>query len=165
MGIETLAIASLGASLIGGGVSAVGNVMAGQSAQAAANYRAQVAENQARHALAIGDIEAQRQGMKTASIIGAQRAAQSGSGLDVNVGSPVDVRETTDILGRLDELTILNNAQTKAWGLRSQAELDRYSGKASAQEGWLKGAGSVLSTVSSVSSKWLPYQRYGMFEV
>lgn len=162
MGIETLAIASLGASVLGGGVSAVGSIMGGQAAQAAANYRAQVARNMADHALAVGRVEAQRQGFKTASILGQQRAQQSASGIDVDVGSPVDVRATAAQLGELDTQTILNNATQKAWGLRTQATLDEFSGEASATEGWLKGFSSALSTASGVGDKWLKYKTTGV---
>lgn len=162
MGIETLAIASLGTSVLGGATAAVGSVMSGQAAQAATNYRAQVARNMAEHALAVGRVEAQKQGFKTASIIGQQRAQQSASGVEVDVGSPVDVRASAAQMGALDTETILNNAAQKAWGLRSQATLDEFSGEAAATEGWLKGLSSAMSTASGVGDKWLKYRTSGV---
>lgn len=162
MGIETLAVASLATSVIGGAVSAFGAVQQGQAAQAAANYRAQIARNMAKHAELVGQAEAQKQGFKTSAILGAQTAAQASSGLDVNTGSPVDIRATAAKMGELDTLTILNNTRQRVWALENQATLDEFSGKQSALEGWLKATGSVLGTASGVSDKWMKFKTTGV---
>lgn len=165
MGIETLAIASLASTVIGGGISAVGAVASGQAAQAAANYRAQVARNNAIFALQKGEVEAQAQGMKTSAMLGKQRAAFGASGLEVGTGSHVDVQASTAEMGRLDELTILNNAANRALGLRTEGTLEETSGKAAATEGFLKAGGSLIGSASSVSDKWLGYKQRGYFDV
>lgn len=161
MGIETLAIASLAATVIGGAASAGGAFASGQASQAAANYRAQVARNNAIYAQQKGEVEAQTQGMKTGAMLGKQGAAFGASGLDVNTGSHIDVQASTAEMGRLDELTILNNAANRALGLQTEASLEEASGKAASREGMLKGFGSLIGTASSVSDKWLGYQQRG----
>lgn len=161
MGIETLAAASLAATVIGGGISAVGGVVSGQASQAAANYRGQVARNNAIYTLQKGQVEAQAQGFKTGALQGKQLAAFGASGLEVNSGSHIDVQASTAEMGKLDELTILNNAANRALGLQTEAQLDEATGKAAATEGKLKGFGSLISTASSVSDKWLGYQQRG----
>lgn len=161
MGPEILATGALISTVIGGGMSAAGGFMSGQAAQAAANYRAQVARNNAIYAQQKGEVEAQAQGMKTGALMGKQRAAFGASGLEMNTGSHIDVQASTAEMGRLDELTILNNAANRALGLNTEASLEEASGKASATEGMLKGFGSLIGTASSVSDKWLGYQQRG----
>lgn len=163
MAIGALAGIGMAASAISGVVGGVGSVMAGQSAQAAAEYRASVGRRMATFALEKGDVEAQTQGFKTGKVLSAQTAAQGASGLDVRGGSATETRATAAQMGRLDELTILNNAFNKSEALKSQAELDTMAGEAANLEGWLKGAGSILGSASSVSDKWLSYKTRGVF--
>lgn len=162
MGIETLAIASIGSSILGGVTSAVGSFMGGQSAAAAHNYRAQVARNQAQYARQVGIREAEAQQMRTASVLGQQQAAQAASGLDTQFGSALDVRASTAQMGKLDELTILNNAALKAWGLEEEAKLDKFRAKQARTSSYLDVGKSLLGSVSSVSDKWFAFQQAGI---
>lgn len=161
MGIETLALASIGSSIIGGGLSAGGALMAGNATANAANYRAQVADNMATYSIAKGSREAQDSLLKTGQMVGKQFAAQGASGLDAASGSAVQVRASTAQLGQLDALTIMNNAAMKAAGLRTEAQLDRFSAKNAKTESYLKAGGSLINTVSSVSDKWFKFDQAG----
>lgn len=163
MAIGALAGIGMAASALGGITGAVGGIMAGERAQAAAEYRASVGRRMAEYALEKGNVEAQTQGFKTGKVISAQTAAQGASGLDVRGGSATETRATAAQMGRLDELTILNNAFNKSEGLKTQAELDIMQGETANLEGWLKGAGSILGAASSVSDKWLSYKTRGVF--
>jgi len=163
MGIEVLAGAALFGSVLSGGISAGGKIMSGMAAQDAANYRAAVANNMATYSEKVGAVKAQAQGMKVGQILGQQRAAQGASGLDVNSLSAVDTRATAAEMGRLDELTILNDATNKAKGLRAQADLDKMSGENSMLEGWIGASSSIAGAATSVSDKWLSYRTKGIF--
>lgn len=69
-------------------------------------------------------------------IKGQQKAAIAAQGLDPNVGSAVDVLESTDVQSTLDVLELENNAWREAWGhevravtLEGQARYEKERGK------------------------------------
>lgn len=162
MAVAALAPLAIGASVLGGITSAVGAVMTGQSNAAMYSYRAKAAENMADYQRQVGEVEGQRQQMKTAAQLGSQRAAYAANGIDVSSGSPVDVAASTAKLGKLDELIIRSGAENKALALENDAMLDRAAAKNAKTEGFLKAGTSILGTVGSVSDKWLSYKRTGI---
>jgi hypothetical protein len=153
-----------------------GSIIGGRAQGASASYASQVARNNAivaeqnaQYAITVGEGQAVQQGMKTGALIGTQKAKQGASGVDVNMGSPAAVRESTAELGRFDELTILSNAMQKAHAFRTQAmnfeaEAGLHSQRASYARtaGMIEGFSSLIGGASSVSDKWLHYQRVGV---
>ena len=117
------------AMAVGGSMMADG--MQRQKATADANqsnYLAQVARNNQavaqRNALLArqqGEVDVQKQQLKTASLEGAQRAALASQGGDVNSGSPLDILGDTARAGYTDAATIRNNAAHKAYSYEVQA--------------------------------------------
>jgi hypothetical protein len=108
-------------SAIGAGQSA-----AAQSANAA--YAAQVsknnaivAEQNADSAIQAGEEQATAASLRSAAQGGRIKAAQAANGVDVNVGSPVDVRASQAEMGQLDTMTTLRNAQLQAYGATGNA--------------------------------------------
>ena len=90
----------IGASLVGGLLSAQGAEKQGAAQQQMYNYRAQVAKinadinkQNARWARDKGETEGVMYGMKAAQRAGAIKVAQSSSGFDVNSGSNKTVQE------------------------------------------------------------------------
>lgn len=164
------------ASVVGTGLSAVGQIQAGQAQAASANYQAQVArvnqqiqEQNAAYERQKGDVEAQQQDMKNKAAMGALEAAQGASGFDMNTGSSLDTRESARKLGRLDTLTVRNNAERRAhefdiaaMNQGAQANLYTAQGKTSQMAGYLGAATSLIGGVSSVSDKWLKFQNAGL---
>lgn len=127
MGIETMAIASLAMSAIGTGVSAIGQANQAAASAGQMNYQAQIARNNqiiagrnADLAREQGAVDADKQNLKTASIIGSQRAALASQGGDVNSGSPLDIVSDTERAGATDAATIRSNAALRAWGFENQ---------------------------------------------
>lgn len=163
MGIETLAIASLGASIIGGGIQAVGAMQSGEASMEAAQYRAGVAQRMATSALDQGGSEVQRYGYKVGQIKGQQRAGYAASGVRTDWGSAADVAESTDKMGRLDEATIMYNAALKAAGLQEQGTLNLMEGESRQREANYRAIGSVLGSANSVSDRWMNFSRAGVF--
>jgi hypothetical protein len=90
---------------------------------------ASLSDQQAQDALQRGQIEESRQRLQTRQTIGASRAAQAASGVDVSSGSAADVQASEAGLGELDALTIRNNAQREAWGYTVQGINDRQQAK------------------------------------
>lgn len=162
-------MAILPALAIAGAVTSAGGAVANgisQSNQAA--YSAQIASNNAaiagqnaNYAVQAGQAKEQASRMKTAGIIGQQKAIQGSSGLDVNSGSNVDVRKSTAELGELDALTIRNNAAREAYGYQTQgsnftaqAGLDKTASSNDLTAGFISGGSSILGSASSIGEKF-----------
>lgn len=150
------------------GMQAIGSIMGGEAASASAKYQAAVARNNAviaqqnaAYALQAGERAATKKQLETAGTIGREKAIQGAGNLDVNTGSPADVRGSTASLGELDALTIRNNAARQAYGYAtqsqsfgSQAALDTAAGSQALTAGYIGAGTSLLSGASSVAQKW-----------
>ena len=146
------------ASLAAGAFSAFGAYQQNQyQAQVAAN-NAQIAQNNAKAALAAGAVEEQNQRLLTEQRIGKVRANAGAAGVDPNFGSPLDLQSDTAKLGELDALTIRNNAARRAYGY--QVEGLNQSAQASLYNS--ASYGSLLSGATSVGSKYMGFQQSGV---
>jgi hypothetical protein len=76
-----------------------------------------------------GDIAAGNKNLETRQRVGAIRASQGGSGVNVGSGSSLAVQTGANLVGTLDEMTIRNNAQRRAFGYKVQATQDSYQGR------------------------------------
>lgn len=175
MCVATAAIIAMGvgtvATVAGAAETASGQIAQGNAAREAANYRAQVARNNAK--LAEGDaayvqqagrIESYNQGMKNRAHLGNVKANQAASGVDVNRGSAVDVRATEAATGRQEQQNIEANTERKAYGYRrqsqdyqTQANLDEREGYNSALAARSAAGSTVLGAASSLAFKWGSY--------
>lgn len=167
---------AMAASVIGTGLSAVGQLSQGAAQSASANYQAQVArvnqqiqEQNAAYERQKGDVEAQSQDMKNKAQMGALSAAQGASGFDMNSGSSLDTRQSARELGRLDTLTVRNNAERKAhefdiaaMNQGAQANLYSAQAKTSQMAGYLGAASSLIGGISSVGDKWASFKKAGV---
>lgn len=183
----TIALAGMGASALSGVIGAVGSVFQGEGQ--AQQYEAQgrslryqagvarmnrdIAQQNAAYEREAGEIEAQQSGMKTRAQVGQVKAVQAGSGIDVNRGSPVAVRESMLAVGAEDEAIIRANAARKAYGQEveavqheSQARIDEMGAESADRassrartSGYIGAASSILGSAASVSSRWLQYGR------
>lgn len=139
---------ALGASVLGTGVSAVGAIQQGQQAAAAAEYSAQVQEQNARIAREQGATEAARIARGVERQIGTIGANTGASGLTME-GSPLAVLLETRKLGRLDELTAGYNAEVQARGAQAQAQQYRLAGRDAASAGYIGAASALLTGATS----------------
>lgn len=168
-------LASLGASAIGGAAGAYGSYMQGQATAGAAKYNAAISKEQAAlseqkatMAGQAGEQQAAMQEQKTRATVGAIKAAQAGSGLEVDVGSAPDVRASAAELGQLDALTIRSNAAKEAYGYRTQAvsekaqsALDEFEAKSASEAGTIGAASTFLGGLGSAATNWAKYQMAG----
>lgn len=167
---------SLGSTVAGGIMGAVG---AGQSAGAtadAARYQAAVARNNrqmagdsARYGVSAGRQQAQTQDFKNRAVQGQTLAAQSASGIDTQSGSPLEVRESQARLGRLDTENIMQRANLAAYGENIKAtgfgaEAGLQEAKASSAEsaGTTGILTSLISSGAGFGEKWLKFQNAGI---
>jgi hypothetical protein len=157
-------------------VSAVAGTAMASSAQASkaqadstqANYLSQVARNnqmvaQRNAALATqqGEVDAQKQQLKTSQLEGSQRAALASQGGDVDSGSDLDILGDTARAGYTDAATIRNNAALKAYNYDIQANDAAGSASDDAFQGastmaalpYAEGS-TLLGGLSSVAGKF-----------
>lgn len=175
--ITLAAAGSLGATAIGGGIGAIGSLMGGEAQKNAYTYQANVAQMNAKiaqanaaHAIQVGESEAQISGMQTRAQIGETKAIQSGSNLDVNKGSAVDVRSSEADIGQENQMTIRSNAAWTAYGFEvkgaedtAQANLDMMAGENAKKAGVLGAISSLLGGAGSVGGKWADFKKQGIF--
>jgi hypothetical protein len=137
-----------------------------QAAQDSANYNAaiqrnnaQIAEYQAKDAVARGDQATEEHMRKVAQLKGTQKASMAARGLDLSEGTPLNILTDTDLFGEIDANTIQTNAAREAWGYRAQgsnssAQANLYKIQANNQNPMMAGVGSLLSNAGSVADRW-----------
>lgn len=101
-------------------------------------------------------------GLKTREDVGKAKAQQGANNVDVSGPTATAVREGIRQSGRLNQLTVLSNAQLSGWGykLKAQQERDQADiyerGAADAKAGGAAAAtGSLFSAASSLPFGWL----------
>lgn len=174
MGILAAIPAAISAAGLGGTVSAVGAglgaasaITGGIASRNQALYQAQVAKNNAEvekrnsdQSLISGQSAETAKRIQTTRLIAAQTAGQAANGLDVAVGSPLDVRNADQMEGDLDALTIRYNATRQAYGFNVQADNDLTSAKMYKRagndalfKGFLGAGTSLISGASSITGQ------------
>jgi len=153
---------SIASTVVGGVFSAIGQQRQAEAQANAANYNAAVARNAALFAQQQGEVNAQAADRRTAAMIGRQRAAYAAGGLDVNSGSPLDIQADTAQFGRLNSLTIRNNAARQAYGYQANAKLDAASASNYESAGNTAMIGSLIGAGTSVGDKWSSYAQAGV---
>ncbi len=174
---SAVAIGSLALTAASTVMGAIGQRQQAAASAGMANYQAQVARNNqmvaewnAQRALQQGQVDEQNQRLKSAALLGSQRAALASQGGDVDSGSPLDVQADTARAGEYDAQTIRNNDALKAYGYRVQganagaeANLDDYKA-ASTMAALPYGIGSsLLGGASSLGDKYLGFDSKGYF--
>lgn len=127
-----------------------GRIKAGQAAKADAEYNAGIAESLAEDAIERGGDEEQRFRLQVRGLIGSQRAHLAGQGVDIGVGSAVDVQADAAYLGELDARQIRKNAAREAEQHRQDAENLRRGGANAQREMAFGAASTVLGGTTSL---------------
>ncbi|MCA9339473.1 MAG: hypothetical protein KDA17_01015 [Candidatus Saccharibacteria bacterium] len=144
-----IAVAS---AVIGGVMGAI------QMQQQAAMYRmnAQIETQNAKRAVEYAALDAQEADFQARARIGEAIAAQASSGVSVETGSPLAVRQTARRLSRLDALNIKQSGELKAYNHRvaaanynAQAQVAEVQGAGQLLGGFLSAAGSIAGAPST----------------
>lgn len=172
-----IAMVGIASTLIGAMTSAAGAQYQGQAQSNMYTYQAgladmnaKIAKQNAEYAGKVGEVEAQQSGEKTAAQIATTKAIQGASGLDVDRGSPVDIRTSEREIGQENEGIIRANAARKAYGFEvdaanqeAQSNMYKTSASTASTTGKIGFMGSILGGAASVSSKWLQGSSVGLW--
>lgn len=116
------------ASLLGTAVSAVGAIAGGQAQAAAADAQAAqdrnnavIAQRNAEDARQRGIADEQSQQLRTRARIGMQKNTLSERNISISGTSALDILGDTAMFGKLDALTVRNNAQREAIAYEAQS--------------------------------------------
>lgn len=186
MGAEIAIIATIGSAVLG----AVGQMEQNAAASRAAEYRAQVAannaavsrqnqqimENNAKTTEAAGAAKGDIEAIKARELLGKQKVAAAASGLDINSGSALDIRAGTAGMAMLTDLNIRDDTNRRAASLRQQGanfasqgdnfdiegDAARTAGAAAETAGILGATGSILGGAAKTNSLLGEFQRTGV---
>jgi hypothetical protein len=157
----------------GKSVEAEGYEMEGDAERARWEYDAKTdemnAENArfaAREKRKAGERNARKLDQRTRMLVGRQKTAYASSGLDVNVGAPVDVMSDSILAGADDAAIIRRNAAMEAWGLnaraagnRAQADQSRIKGMNASSIGKIKSGATMLTSFGMVADTFNEFSK------
>ena len=167
----------LGASVAGSVIGAYGAEEQGQAQSGMFGYQAQVAKinsqidlQNADYARMAGEQRAVTEGRKGAQVLGAIRANQGASNLDVNRGSDAQVQASQKSTTNLDLTQIRSNAAKTAYDFdvksvedTNQATLYSTASTNAKTAGDIGALSSIVGGAGSVSAKWLQGQQQGLW--
>ncbi len=173
--VTMMTVGSMGLSAVGGLLGASGAKQSAAAESRMYQYKAGIAqankkieEQNADYAYKVGEQESARFGLKSRQQIGSLRAAQSGSGIDVNSGTASLVRDSAHDLARMDMSTIRQNAarqaygySVKAWEAGQEANLYGMASENAQRTGKINAFSSLLTGATSVASKWQQGKQVG----
>lgn len=121
-------------------------------------YNARLAENEATRTRNKGIREENKHRRMVAELVSKQTAQAAASGVDVNSGSALALREDTELLGEVDALQIRENFEDQATSLDQQAALGQYASKGRANfyeaQGDQAALNAFASSTGQVASSW-----------
>lgn len=148
----TSTIALIGSAGVQAGSSIASGINNAGAAKASARYQKFISDSNARYArmaaddaIKRGDLDASKIHKETKRVVGSQRAAFAAQGIDVGVGSALDVQEDTKLTGELDRIKTKNNAYMEAFGYKIQASQDSLSGKLAKIQGDTTAKSSLIT--------------------
>lgn len=132
-------------TVAGTALSSYGQYQSGKAQQDMANYNAKLAENEAIATEQLAHAETQRMTKDKQRLMATQRAGYAKSGSVITEGTPLLFMAEQAAEMELDMITQQRNRALEANMLRSQAKLDKYSGKVASYAGRLGAGATVLS--------------------
>jgi len=140
-----LAVASIASSVIGTGITAIGQAKAGASANAVAQRNAQIQMRDAQIAQQNAEFNARINEKQTDQRRRAMIAKQGASGVEVGDGTNLLALAEQEFIDDMNAQLIRRGGAIESQGLQDQAVLTSASGTASRSAG-LTGAGASLLT-------------------
>ena len=142
--------ALMGAGAAGGIISSYGALQEGEAGYAAANYNAQVAEQNAAQSRAQGIENERRSRIESRKAIGSLKTAYSASGVSMS-GSALDVLAESVANAELDARTIKQASEARAINFENEAKVQRYAGGQARLGGRIKSAAALLGAGGSMA--------------
>ena len=131
--------------VVGTVVSIIGALNQGRTQSAAADFNAQVSEQNAQIARQQAADQARQADRETYLRLGAIRAAQGASGGTADEGSVLDVLGDVAAQSELEKQDILYRGELTARGYTNTATLDRYRGDQVKSASYMKAGSELLS--------------------
>lgn len=140
-------------------MSVAGGVMGAQNARDQGAFQSAMGEQNAAYkeiaaqdAERRGDVDADSYRKQVGQLIGSQRTAFAGNGIDVNSGTAAEIQDDTAAIGEFDALTIANNAAREAWGYRVGASNDVMNARMAQSNAKSSATGSLLGGIGGAFS-------------
>jgi len=147
----------MGSLIVSTVVSASAQYTQGQTAKKVGRNNQLLAEQAAQDAERRGNETAMMVRRKGSQVLGAQRAAQAASGLDLGVGTAAELQEQTSFFSDTDQRTARMNAAREAWSARAQGANFRFQGDAAASNANTGAMGTLIGGASQVAGRWYQY--------
>jgi hypothetical protein len=148
-----------GASVLGMVGQMMGGYMQGSAAEEQYKHKAEMSKKAAGETRLQERAAVRRQRIATRSEVGKQRASLGASGVDPNVGSPLEVQVETGRLGEMDALTLRHNFRMQRWAHLYDAAAARAAQRSAHTAKWFGIASTALNTTSSVANQYAQYRQ------
>lgn len=172
----SFAVSSMALQGFGAANTVIGSYYGAESQKSSLNFQAGIADINARMAeqsaqqeLQRGEREYQNVRLRTASLKSRQRVSMAANGVDLGVGTAVQIQTGTDIMGEIDAKTVESDAVKRAWGFRTQAT--QYKTDASMKRSSASGIDPGMAAFSSlvtegakIGSSYMGMKKAGLFD-
>lgn len=138
---------------VGTGISAVGQINAGKSANVAAGINAKIKESQADYEVQAAGAEAQRSAQRFRRFAGGQRADIASQGGQVASGTGLLLAERAARENMLDQMNLATAGTNRAKGLRIDAGMTRYEGRRAQADGLAGGLGTAIRGIGQYAQQ------------
>lgn len=122
-----------------------GKLIEGENKAIAYEYNAKVARQNAEIARQQGVAAVEAQQRQAARVMGSAMASYGASGVQMDVGSPVDVLVDSARMAELDKLTTQYNYALKAVGYEANAKLDLLGAKSARTSAFFDAVNSAVT--------------------
>jgi hypothetical protein len=139
------------AQAIGAGVGALGTLAAGRSAREAGNWQAQEHERAAMAERAGAQREAEQVSRRADLAQSRLQTVAAASGFSATDPTALNLTEEIGSHGDLQARTVRYGGEDRATGLRGQADMARYSGKAAQTASYFRAAGTILGGIGGLA--------------
>jgi len=161
MGIETLAIVAIAATVAGAGISAYSSYEAGKSQEALGKYNQAVMNNEALARQADARAAANAQRAQNEALKAKQRALYAKAGV-VSAGTPLLVQAEQAATLEMAALDIERTGNIEAGRMRAQGDLDRMQGKIARRGANMQAAGTILQGAGSAAGMGAGFRYQGI---
>ena len=136
----------------GAAIAAYGAIQQGQTAKAAGEYNARIAERDSLAAQQKAEYDAESSTEKFKSLLGRQRALYAKAGVDITEGSPLLMMSFQAEQAEKDRQAILYAGKTQSQSDIDKANLFRFTGGRAETAGYISGGSTFLSGLANAGT-------------
>lgn len=152
----TLTVISTLATVAGTAVAARGTIAEGKAAQVAANYEAQQLDIKGKEEQAAAQREAEQLRRQKNLALSKVTARSAASGFSATDPSTLAISDEIEKYGTVQEQMAMHGGTSRRAGLEAQATAARFEGRQARKASRYKAAGTILSGVSTLASRFNP---------